>query len=154
MAEETFHPKFGSLVKFTFVKKNVNWGQANVDLNYTDSQTSGSIAEIPYNGSIVGLACVASGSASANVIASGSITFKVHHDSTEYALTPVLIIAGTTGCSAMGHADSVTINPGALRVAKMDRVGVSATTSNSGSWTGGLGSACLVADLYVLLDPN
>ncbi len=153
MAQETFHPKFGSLVKYTFVKKNVAWGQSNIDLNYVDSSTAGSVAEIPYTGSIVGLAAAVTSADASDVITSGSITFKVHKDSTEYALTPVLVIADTTGCSAMGHADSVTLNPGALRVAKMDRVGVSVTTDNAGSWTGNTGSGHFIADLYVLLDP-
>ena len=153
---DNFSPKFGNLIKYTFVRKNLLVDQTKVDLNYADSQSAGSACVVPYDGSIVALSACVSGSLASNVLTAGSVTFYVHEDSTEVTAAAGLnvLISYTSGCSALGQSGYASQAPNLARVSAGDRLGVSVDTSGSMLFTGGTtGSANLKADLYVLLDP-
>ena len=118
-----FNPKFGPTVALSFNVSNVDTAATNTDLTVADGV--GTLALMPYAGSIVGLSI----KANANVTA-GTIAFNVHKESTEYAQASSLLTTLTTasGSSNIGYT---TVRPGVLTFAAGEGIGVSVSSATN-----------------------
>jgi hypothetical protein len=159
MANDYLSPKFGNMAHFTFLKKNAAPGLTNSDLHYSDIATAGSSVTQPYDGSVVGLTAIVTGSGTAlvNELTAGTLTFKVTEDGTEATKIPGVAVTFTSGCVALvGHSGYGTFEPGTFTFSAGARLGVSVTTSTDLQLTGGAassGSPTVKADLFVIYNP-
>jgi hypothetical protein len=158
MANDYLSPKFGNVVKLTFVYKDLPPGSSNQDLHYSDIGTASCACPMLADGYVVGLAAVVSGSSGTNTLTAGSATFSVHEASTEVgALGAVKVDTSGSGGGTMGYTNYKTYEPGAYEFSAGDLLGVSVTTTTTTALTGGAasnGSPVVVADLYVVYKPT
>ncbi len=136
-----FDPKFGAYVALNFNVSNVDTAATNTDLTVADGV--GTLAVMPYAGSVVGLSI----KANTNVTA-GTIAFNAHKESTEYAQASSLLTTLTTaaGSSNIGYT---SVRPGVLTFAAGDGIGVSVSSATNVAAT----TVDYSAILWVQLNP-
>ena len=115
---DTFDPKFGPVMSIAFTKSNIDTGASATNSYFTLASGVGTMAAMPYAGSVIGLSV----SANANVT-TATVAFGVHNGGTGYAQASSLGVTLTTaaGSSNVGYA---SVRPGVLTFAAGDKIGV------------------------------
>lgn len=144
MGDEFNAGKFGAAVALQFGVANAVTNKTNEDIAAADV-SGNTLATMPKSGSVVGISIKSSAELSA-----GTVTFRAHKDSTEFAQSgyPAPVLTSVAGTKDATYA---RIRPGVLVFDADDEIGVSYTSTTDAAPTNTNDYAVV---LWVQLDPN
>ena len=141
---DEFSAKYGAILALQFGIANAVTNQTVTDLAAADS-SGNTLVVMPKGGSVVGISVNASAE-----IAAGTVAFRAHKDSTEFAHTGYPNPEMSTAAAVTNEAYD-TIRPGILTFSAGEAVGVSYASSTDMDPTDTNDFSVL---LFVQLDPN
>jgi hypothetical protein len=125
MGSDFVNSKHGNVVAIPFTIENATVSTTAVDLALAGGNVT--LVPMPFDGSIVGISARAS-----TAIDTGSATFQVHKEGTEYSdqsALSVKIEATTDTTSDVDLETQGSVRPGVMRFSAGDAIGVSYTSS-------------------------